>query len=278
MRTFIRRSGNKSKLVKKILPLIPDYNGTYIEPFVGTGAVFLNLEPQKWIINDINKELIDAWKLVRDDLDFFINEINKIKDVLLSLDTKEKIKYCKGITSQIEKETDERLKAIKYHVMTYCSFQSTLEHSYSTEKYFFTGLYKPLFKSNTCHVFTDKYKEKIRKLEPLLRDGLVLNEDYCQVLEKAKAGDFVFLDPPYLGEKEYKFAYNSDEKIDEKFLMNLKEELNKLDEKSVKWMMTQVDSDLSRKYFNEYRIIELGINNGICDKLRKCELLVMNYL
>ena len=57
MRTFIRRSGNKSKLVKKILPLIPDYNGTYIEPFVGTGAVFLNLEPQKWIINDINKEL-----------------------------------------------------------------------------------------------------------------------------------------------------------------------------------------------------------------------------
>ena len=60
--------------------------------------------------------------------------------------------------------------------------------------------------------------------------------------------------------------------------MNLKEELNKLDEKSVKWMMTQVDSDLSRQYFNEYRIIELNINNGICDKLRKCELLVMNYL
>ncbi len=277
MRTFIRRSGNKSKLVKKILPFIPDYDGTYIEPFVGTGAVFLNLEPQKWIINDINKELIDVWKLVRDDPEFFITEISKIKDVLLSLDTKEKIKYCKLLTSQIEKETDERLKAIKYHVMTYCSFQSTLEHSYSTEKYFFTGLYKPLFKSNTCHVFTDKYKAKIRGLEALLKTGLVSNEDYCQVLEKAKAGDFVFLDPPYLGEKEYKFAYNSDEKIDEQFLMNLKEELNKLDEKSVKWMMTQVDSDLSRQYFNEYRIVELNINNGICDKLRKCELLVMNY-
>ena len=56
-----------------------------------------------------------------------------------------------------------------------------------------------------------------------------------------------------------------------------KNELNKLDEKSVKWMMTQVDSDLSRQYFNEYRIVELNINNGICDKLRKCELLVMNY-
>lgn len=276
MRTFIRRSGNKSKLVKKILPFIPDYNGTYIEPFVGTGAVFLNLEPQKWIINDINKELIDAWKLVRDDPEFFIAEISKIKEELLSLDTKEKIKYCKSLTSQIEKETDERLKAIKYHVMTYCSFQSTLEHSYSTEKYFFTGLYKPLFKSNTCHVFTDKYKAKIRGLEAL-KAGLVLNEDYCQVLEKAKAGDFVFLDPPYLGEKEYKFAYNSDEKIDGEFLMHLKKELNKLDEKSVKWMMTQVDSDLSRQYFNEYRIIELNINNGICDKLRKCELLVMNY-
>ena len=277
MRTFIRRPGNKSKLIKKILPLIPDFDGTYIEPFVGTGAMFLKLEPQKWIINDINKELIDTWRLVRDDLDFFIEGIDKIKDELLALDTKEKIKYCKTLTSEIEKETDARSRAIKYHTMTYCSFQSTLEHSYSTEKYFFTGLYKPLFKSNTCHVFTDKYKEKIRKLEPLLQDGLVLNEDYCQVLDKAKEGDFVFLDPPYLGDKEYKFTYNSDENIDDNFISTLQKELNKLDKKSVKWMMTQVDSDLSRQYFNKYRIIELDINNGICDKLRKCELLIMNY-
>ena len=54
-------------------------------------------------------------------------------------------------------------------------------------------------------------------------------------------------------------------------------ELGKLDKKKVKWMMTQVDSDYIRKNFNKYKIVELTMNNGICDKLRKCELLIMNY-
>jgi len=277
MKTFIRRPGNKSKHIKYILPLIPDFEGTYIEPFVGTGAVFLNLQPKKWIINDINKELIDIWKLVRDNPELFIEEIDKIKDRVLTLNTKSKIKYCKNITSEIENEIDDISRAIKYHIMTYCSFESSLEHSYSTQKYFFTGLYKPLFKSNTCHVFTDKYKDKIRKLKPVLQNGLVLNQDYYQVLECVKEGDFVFLDPPYLGDKEYKFSYNSDENINNIFVSKLQDELEKLDKKSVKWMMTQIDSDLSRKYFQKYKIIELNTNNGICDKLRKCELLIMNY-
>jgi len=277
MITFIRRPGNKLKHLKHIIPFIPEFEGTYIEPFVGTGAVFLKLEPTKWIINDINKELMGIWKLVRDDPEFLLDEINKIKLRLLSLDTPGKIKYCKDITSGIESETNENLKSIKYHTMTYCSFQSTLSHSYSNSEYFFTGLYKPLFESNNCHVFTETYKNKIRKLKPVLGNGLLLNQDYSKVLEHAKPGDFVFLDPPYFGDKEYKFMYNEDEKIDGCFVGKLIHELDKLDKKNVKWMMTQIDSDSIRHNFNKYKIIELKMNNGICDKLRKCELLIMNY-
>ena len=77
MRTFIRRPGNKSKLIKKILPLIPDFDGTYIEPFVGTGAVFLNLQPKKWIINDINKELIDLYVLNNDKFKYYFRTTTK---------------------------------------------------------------------------------------------------------------------------------------------------------------------------------------------------------
>ena len=104
-----------------------------------------------------------------------------------------------------------------------------------------------------------------------------MNQDYSKVLKKVKSGDFVFLDPPYFGDKEYKFSYNNDEKIDESFVNNLIKELIKLDKKDVKWMMTQVDSDSVRKNFGKYNILEITMNNGVCDKLRNCELLIMNY-
>ena len=42
-------------------------------------------------------------------------------------------------------------------------------------------------------------------------------------------------------------------------------------------MMTQVDSEFIRDKFGKYRIVEISTNNGICDKLKKCELLIMNY-
>ena len=277
MRTFIRRPGNKSKHLKYILPLVPEFEGTYIEPFLGTGAVFLKLEPKEWILNDINEELMGVWNLVRDDPEFLLTEIAKLKGNLLSLDTQEKIQYCKGITEGIDGEADKRLKSVKCHLMTYCSFESTLSHSYSSSQYFFTGLYKPLYESNHCHVFTDAYRDKIRVLNSVLRTGSLMNQDYSEALKDAKEGDFVFLDPPYVGDKDYTFSYNEDDKIDGGFVSKLRDELNTLDQKDVKWMMTQVPSELIRDKFGKYTIVEIKTNNGVCDKLKKCELLIMNY-
>lgn len=47
MKTFIKWSRNKSKHINKIKKFIPTEYDVYIEPFVGSGAVFLNLKPQK---------------------------------------------------------------------------------------------------------------------------------------------------------------------------------------------------------------------------------------
>ena len=62
MKTFIRWQGNKSSHINKFIKYIPQYTGTYIEPFVGSGALLLYLQPNKWIINDINKDLVSIWK------------------------------------------------------------------------------------------------------------------------------------------------------------------------------------------------------------------------
>src|SRR3989304_9944158 len=65
---FLRYPGGKSKLLSFLINYLPQSNnikGKYIEPFVGGGSIFLFVKPQKAIISDLNKELIDLYKGIR---------------------------------------------------------------------------------------------------------------------------------------------------------------------------------------------------------------------
>ncbi len=66
MQTLIKWPGGKSKEFSQIRDMIPSFE-RYIEPFFGGGAVFFNLKSKKSIINDACKELIDFYRLVKDD-------------------------------------------------------------------------------------------------------------------------------------------------------------------------------------------------------------------
>ena len=57
--------GGKRQLLSDIVPLIPKTFSTYVEPFVGGGAVIFNIQPKKAIINDFNSELINVYKVIK---------------------------------------------------------------------------------------------------------------------------------------------------------------------------------------------------------------------
>ena len=64
---FLKWAGGKSQLLEQFKPLLPKA-GTYkryIEPFIGGGALFFYLEPKEAIISDLNKDLIEAYKVVK---------------------------------------------------------------------------------------------------------------------------------------------------------------------------------------------------------------------
>ena len=93
MTTFIRWQGSKTKYLKNILPLVPSNFSTYIEPFVGSGALFLHLQPQKWIINDINADLMNLWNLVKVSPQYIISKLKYYDKKLESLTPDEKLIY-----------------------------------------------------------------------------------------------------------------------------------------------------------------------------------------
>ena len=106
--------------------------------------------------------------------------------------------------------------------------------------------------------------------------GKIYNKDYRKILEKAKDGDFVFLDPPYLEEHEYGFQYNINENINSNFLTELHKEVRKLDKRGVKWIMTQADTKQVKDLFREYKIKKFQVYR-MGKNRRVNELIIMNY-
>ena len=73
-------AGGKSRLLKELLPRIPNYSGKYIEPFFGGGALYLAYQPDNAVIADSNPELINLYKQVAYSVDAVIEKLKKYEN------------------------------------------------------------------------------------------------------------------------------------------------------------------------------------------------------
>src|SRR4051794_29328809 len=73
VKPFLKWAGGKRQRVKKIKEYIPARFNLYFEPFVGGGAVLFNLQPAIGLINDINEELINCYKVIKENPEQLIN-------------------------------------------------------------------------------------------------------------------------------------------------------------------------------------------------------------
>lgn len=81
MKPLIKYRGGKSKEIPNIKKQIPQFNGRYIEPFFGGGALYFYLEPQNAIINDINSKLIMFYDGVKTDFSNLRKELDAIEKI-----------------------------------------------------------------------------------------------------------------------------------------------------------------------------------------------------
>ena len=276
MKTFIKWSGNKSKHLRHLLPHVPEnIKGRYIEPFIGSGALFLHLSPDKWIINDLNKDLINIWNTVKDNPDFIINEFKKFSPGFKRKTNENKVKQCREITSTIENLPYDNHRAMVYLLMTACVYNGIL---IKKNKLCFQSLDINITSKNLyCH-FKEAYYTKLLKASEFLNEssGKIYNKDYTKILSKAKENDFVFLDPPYIEKHDYKFNYNIGEVLDDTFLDSLYQQVTLLDSKKVKWLMTQADTKQIKSKFKKYKITKyLAFRGGSNTYVN--ELLIRNY-
>ena len=275
LKTFIRWSGNKSKHLRHIIPHIPDEYNTYIEPFVGSGALFLKLEPEQWIINDLNKDLINCWKYIKSDPETIIDGFKKFGKKFKPLTNENKKKYCRELTSKIDDMKYDINRAITYMLMKYCAYMGDI---FINNQFYFRGLDQNIYIRNKSFFLEKNYINNMLDVSEYLNDtkGTILNKDYKTVLSKSKSGDFVFMDPPYVEDHDYQFNYNKDEILDDSFIIGLLDQVKKLDDRGVKWMMTQSDTKTIRRIFKGYKIVKFPVYR-MGQKKYVNELIIKNY-
>ena len=79
MNPVLKYRGGKSREIPRFLQYIPKNFDRYIEPFLGGGAVYFYLEPQKAIINDKNQRLINFYTQLRDNYPEMRKQLDKIQ-------------------------------------------------------------------------------------------------------------------------------------------------------------------------------------------------------
>lgn len=238
---FLRYPGGKRKLLTFLqcyLPSNREIKGKYIEPFVGGGAIFLHLKPQKAIIADLNKELIDIYKGIK-------NYPYKVWDIFNSFPKGKQIYY---------KIRDEELtgKSIYYRAARTLYLNRTC--------------FKGMWRHNAEGKFNVGYGGEERRwvinlkhfleLSRVFKKAAIIHSDFENTLDLCSNGDFIFLDPPYNpGEKEMHQAHYINGKFtfnDQKRLADKLKEVSK--KKSVKWLMTNSSHMAICKLFKEFNI------------------------
>ncbi|MDR2195338.1 MAG: Dam family site-specific DNA-(adenine-N6)-methyltransferase [Gallionellaceae bacterium] len=185
-RPLLKWAGGKTQLLGALLPKVPKKYGRYIEPFFGGGALFFALNPKNAIIADSNPELINLYRCVACDPDGVIAYLRRYKN------------------------TEEAFYSARAMNTATLSGIEAAARTIFLNKTCFNGLYR-VNKNGQFNVPYGHYQnpkildeDAIRRASVLFGKATILCSDYKTVLqEHAQAGDFIFLDPPYLPISEY---------------------------------------------------------------------------
>lgn len=177
---FLRWAGSKQKMLTQILPHIPREFGRYYEPFLGSGALFFALQPKRATLSDVNREIISTWKSVRDDFDYLENYLN---DLVPNKDMFYKIR------SNRAQKFPEKAAELLY-----------------LNKSCWNGLYRVNSRGEFNVPFGAPKSDFIFDRENLELCSRCLNRsdvsiraiDFAGAVSRAREGDFVFFDPPYV--------------------------------------------------------------------------------
>lgn len=201
MKPMLKYAGGKQKEIPCFLEHIPEKFGTYIEPFLGGGAVFFHLEPERAILNDKNQKLIQFYRDVRDNFPVLSKELTTLGELYQANQKDYKERKAQSPDKRVANANEEL-----YYAMRKLYNHPDGSYLYGTIYYFINKTaYSGMIRYNKAGEFNIPYGHYAnfnpdivtKEHSELLQRATLFNTDYADIFAKAKVDDFIFLDPPY---------------------------------------------------------------------------------
>lgn len=241
---FLKWAGGKTQLIndiEKSLPQVTQSEFTYIEPFVGSGAVLfwmLNNFPnlKKAVINDINEDLINTYKIIASQpleliaiLEIFQNEYHNLE----GNEEAKKAYYYEKRTLYNERTATKTKQAALFIFLNRTCFNGLYRVNRKNEYNVPMGGYK---KPTICD------RENLLAVSEALQKVEILCGDFMQTLDYTTENTFFYFDPPYkpLSETSSFNSYAKDEFNDDEQI-RLRDFCKTLDEKGHSWLLSNSD-------------------------------------
>lgn len=269
---FLKWAGGK----RQLLPIITEYlpkdlsKLTYCEPFIGGGALFFYLQPKKAIINDYNNELINVYRIIKEDIEDLIEDLKKHKN-----------------------DIDYFYELRKLDRMPLFNQLTNVEKA-SRVIYLNKTCYNGLYRVNNAGEFNSPfgyYKNPNIVNEPVLRAvSRYLNSahinifslDYETVLQDIPKKSFVYLDPPYHPlSPTSNFTGYIQGGWKEEDQIRLKKVCDELTARGIKFLQSNSSANFIRELYSDYKINIIEASRSINSDAEKRgavnEFLIRNY-
>lgn len=181
MKPFLKWAGGKYSQLNQILPFIPK-GKRLIEPFVGAGSVFMNAGFQDVIINDVNPDLINLYKILKHNGPKLIYEAG-----LLNQWCNSEERYNRIRERMNTREYSAYSQAAFFLVLNRCGYNGMCRYNLDFE------FNIPWGKDEVTYFPTEELNEFINAGFHIT----ALNDDFQRVMGFCQPGDVIFCDPPY---------------------------------------------------------------------------------
>ncbi len=184
-RPFLKWAGGKYRLLERIRAELPQPCKTkrLIEPFAGAGALFANSGYQKCLINDANEDLIHIYRILKSDHEHYIKEASA-----LFVPKRNDPDHYYRLREQLNKSCDHFERAVLFLYLNRHGYNGLCRYNRKGGFNVPFGRYKrPYFP-----------ERELRHFAEVLQRTEIKMGDYGAVVSKAKSGDVVYCDPPYV--------------------------------------------------------------------------------
>ncbi len=180
-RAFLKWAGGKYSLIENIKQVLPQ-GKRLVEPFVGAGSVFLNTDYDEYLLNDVNQDLINLYKLVQQNPDDYIKESQK----LFSSEFNDKDRYY-DIRAKFNASDDIFERSLFFLYMNRHGYNGLCRYNLKGGYNVPFGRYKkPYFPEKELWAFAEKAQK-----------AKFTCQCYRETFKESMVGDVIYCDPPY---------------------------------------------------------------------------------